>query len=35
MSRLVREGEVDRVVDTIRTMADECKADLSRESVDK
>ena len=31
MPRFVREGEEDRVADMIRTMADECKAEISRE----
>ena len=35
MHRFVREGEEDRVVDMIRTMADECKTELSRNSTDK
>ena len=35
MHRFVREGEVDRVVDIIRTMADECRRDLSQGSGDR
>lgn len=35
MYRFVREGEVDHVVETIRAMADESKADLSKQSVNK
>ena len=35
MHRFVREGEENRVVDTIRTMADECKKDFSQASVNK
>jgi hypothetical protein len=35
MYRFVREGEVDHVVETIRAMADESKADLGQESANK
>jgi len=35
MHRFVREGEVDHVVETIRAMADESKADLGQESANK
>jgi len=35
MHRFVREGEVDRVVDVIATMAAECKKELSLEGADE
>lgn len=35
MHRFVREGEEDRVADVIRTLADECKAELSQEDEKK